>query len=326
VAAPHKLGVCQIVDRTSADVSPIFDANSYVGRYMGNTMNFIKNSDGSHRTDITLRIIKQPEHGELVQRYPDATDFDQYDYKYVPNMEGTDSSDGYYDGEDYVDGFVMEVSAGGITVEIHYRMSVGAHASFIGSDGKRTFDPTRCPKPNREMWKISTTPDTPLDAPTLQSLLSFTGITGITGTAKVEISDLAGSAVGQTTGTAITLDTTAAGNGWFVDSTPSDNSEYLPTSNPNEWIAKAGTAAAGKMDMLSVLLHEYGHALGIDHSTNPNDFMSTTLSAGVRRLPSTAEMALMQQLAAQAKATLTNGSLNAADGWSTQGKREKGQT
>jgi hypothetical protein len=203
------------------------------------------------------------------------------------------------------------------------------------------------------------------------------------GNISVTLADLSGNAVGQTTGSNITLDTTAAGNGWFVDSTPSDNSEFLPTSNPNEWIAKAGTAAAGKMDMLSVLLHEYGHALGIDHSANPNDFMATTLTAGVRRLPSAAEMALMQQLIAQAKtgviapqtgsnaatdqpnntplpiiplggfgiafagllqrnrygglsiaadpstlvtqyaiaanATLTNGSLNAADGWSTQG-------
>ncbi len=204
----------------------------------------------------------------------------------------------------------------------------------------------------------------------------------------VSITDLPNAAVGQTTGSSITLDTTAAGNGWFVDSTPADNSEFLPTSNPNEWIAKAGTAAAGKMDMLSVLLHEYGHALGIDHSSNPNDFMATTLTAGVRRLPSAAEMALMQQLIAQAKTgvmtaqtgsnaatdqpnntplpiiplggfgiafagllqrnryggvnlavdantivtqyavaandTLTNGSLNAADGWSTQGSVEFG--
>jgi hypothetical protein len=59
------------------------------------------------------------------------------------------------------------------------------------------------------------------------------------------------------------------------------------------------------MDMLSVLLHEYGHALGINHSADPNDYMGTTLTAGVRRLPSAEEMALMQQLIGQAKATLT---------------------
>jgi hypothetical protein len=55
------------------------------------------------------------------------------------------------------------------------------------------------------------------------------------------------------------------------------------------------------MDMLSVLLHEYGHALGIDHSADGHDYMGTTLTAGVRRLPTADEMALMQQLIAQAK-------------------------
>jgi Matrixin len=151
------------------------------------------------------------------------------------------------------------------------------------------------------------------------------------GNITVTFADLAGGALGQTTGNSITLDTTAAGNGWFIDTTPADNSEYLPTSTPNEWVAKAGSAdgttshstklannasqvagyAAGKMDMLSVLLHEYGHALGIDHNPDAHDYMGTTLTAGVRRLPTADEMALMQQLIAQAKTELT-GSVGAA--------------
>jgi len=123
------------------------------------------------------------------------------------------------------------------------------------------------------------------------------GISGIT----LNIADLPGGAVGQTVGTNITLDDNAAGNGWFIDTTPWDNSEFLPTSNPNEWVAKAGSDAAGKMDMLSVLLHEYGHALGIEHSADSGDYMGTTLTVGVRRLPSATELALMQQLITQAK-------------------------
>jgi hypothetical protein len=94
--------------------------------------------------------------------------------------------------------------------------------------------------------------------------------------------------------TTITLSTSAAGHGWFLDPTPADNSEFLPTSNPNEWIAKAGNAADGKMDMLSVLLHEYGHALGLDHSPDSHDFMAPTLQPGVRRLMSQADL---QQIA-----------------------------
>ena len=103
--------------------------------------------------------------------------------------------------------------------------------------------------------------------------------------------DLAGAAVGQTTGEGanaqITLDPTAAGHGWYVDPTPLDTTDdYLPTSNPNLWQAKAGSAAEGKMDLLSVLLHEYGHALGLEHSADARDFMATTLQPGERRLPS----------------------------------------
>ena len=57
----------------------------------------------------------------------------------------------------------------------------------------------------------------------------------------------------------ITLDQNAAGQGWYVDSSPLDSTDdYLPTSNPEVWQAKAGSAAVGKMDMLSILLHEYG--------------------------------------------------------------------
>jgi hypothetical protein len=117
----------------------------------------------------------------------------------------------------------------------------------------------------------------------------------------VTFADLAGGALGQTTGNAITLDTNAAGNNWYIDTTP-----FLPTSNPNEWVAKAGSAAAGKMDMLTVLLHEYGHALGIDHNPDAHDYMGTTLTAGIRRLPTPDEMALMGQLVAQAKAMLAS--------------------
>jgi hypothetical protein len=121
----------------------------------------------------------------------------------------------------------------------------------------------------------------------------------------VTFADLSAGAIGQTVSNGInatiTLDTTASGYGWFIDPTPADHSEYLPTSNPFEWVAKEGTAAYGKIDMLSVLLHEYGHALGIEHSADNHDYMATTLTPGVRRMPSAEELALMQELIGVAK-------------------------
>ncbi len=136
-------------------------------------------------------------------------------------------------------------------------------------------------------WKISdaTNSNTGDRPPTMPSSLAVA-----LGDLNLAMADLAGSAVAQTTGEGptaqITLDPTAAGHGWYVAPTPLDNTDdFLPTSNPNIWQAKAGSAADGKMDMLSVLLHEYGHALGLEHSADSRDFMATTLQPGERRLP-----------------------------------------
>jgi hypothetical protein len=50
------------------------------------------------------------------------------------------------------------------------------------------------------------------------------------------------------------------------------------------------------MDLLSVLLHEYGHVLGIEHSADQHDAMAATLQPGVRRLPNLeAWIALLNQ-------------------------------
>jgi Matrixin len=125
--------------------------------------------------------------------------------------------------------------------------------------------------PNGRYWKISSVIDLP--------------------TPFVEFADLPGGSVGQATGTNITLDTNAAGHGWFVDTTPDNNDEFLATSNPNVWIARAGSAADGKMDMLSVLLHEYGHVLGLDHSGDTDDAMAVVLQPGVRKLWSETDLA-----------------------------------
>src|SRR5262249_45115188 len=63
----------------------------------------------------------------------------------------------------------------------------------------------------------------------------------------------------------IWIDPTAQGWGWSTGSTP----------------------APGRMDPLTVLTHEVGHVLGYGSHASGNDIMTTTLEAGVRRLPET---------------------------------------
>ena len=114
-----------------------------------------------------------------------------------------------------------------------------------------------------------------------------------------ELTDLPGGALGlHESGlgwnASITLDNNAAGHGWYVDATPwSVNDDYLPTSDPNLWLAKPGSGAEGKMDMLSVWLHELGHAAGLDHTETGAGLMGATLLPGQRRLPSTLELQQM---------------------------------
>ena len=132
------------------------------------------------------------------------------------------------------------------------------------------------------------------------------------------IADLDGATLGLTDGTSVLIDRTAAGYGWFIDPTPLTNEEYVAEWSmvegqwsigsdssrlavhdsrftsageaPWQFNAKPGSAAAGKMDLLTTVMHELRHVLGyddhsvhspltLDHST----LMTETLPTGVRR-------------------------------------------
>lgn len=200
--------------------------------------------------EIKTAVLEGPKHGKLTAEI-DSTGLVSYRYDPTPGYLGDDSA----------------------TFMTNYRGRY--YKSIVTIKVLRGIDENSpvCPKP--QLIKVNKLVSGSFDA-------SFEG-------GNVTYSDVSGGGLAQTTGTGptaqITLDTNAAGHGWFIDYTPYLNEEFLPTSNPLEWVAKPGSAAEGKMDLLTVLLHEYGHALGLEHTADAHSLMATTLQPGIRRLP-----------------------------------------
>ena len=88
----------------------------------------------------------------------------------------------------------------------------------------------------------------------------------------------------------IYLDAIADGWGWFVDPTPGQDEEYA--AKAGALAALPGSGAAGHVDLLTVVMHEMGHALGLPDITAPGstDLMAEALATGLRRLPSMADI------------------------------------
>jgi large repetitive protein len=125
----------------------------------------------------------------------------------------------------------------------------------------------------------------------------------------------------------ISIDDDANGVGWFVDSTAGDNSEF--TGTDTYFQATSNSAASGKYDLLTAILHEMGHTLGfingysqfnqnikgrqfytdsthsyalssdlshLDNTLYPNDLLNTNLKPGIRKLPSTMDWAIINTI------------------------------
>jgi hypothetical protein len=108
--------------------------------------------------------------------------------------------------------------------------------------------------------------------------------------AQFVISDLPGSYLGETEGNRITIDSNAAGYGWFVDPAPASDAAFTASASSSATLQAVNPQALDRMDLLTVVEHELGHELGLcDLASSANDLMSRTLSVGVRRTPTEAD-------------------------------------
>jgi hypothetical protein len=73
--------------------------------------------------------------------------------------------------------------------------------------------------------------------------------------------------------------------GWFGDSTPSDNFEFLHTANATgtDLFTDLTNAAAGRLDLSTALSHEMGNAPGPVDSTSAGDAAEPTRRKPISR-------------------------------------------
>jgi large repetitive protein len=121
------------------------------------------------------------------------------------------------------------------------------------------------------------------------------------------VADLPGNTIGQQSAGHIVIDTNAAGHGWFIDPTPSDNFEFTHAANATgtDLFTDPANAAAGHLDLLTTVTHEMGHELGLGDNaaaSSANDLMYINLADGERRLPTAADVAQANASVTQANA------------------------
>jgi RHS repeat-associated protein len=92
---------------------------------------------------------------------------------------------------------------------------------------------------------------------------------------RLQLADLPGDLLGLAINDQVLIDIDAAGQGWFLDSTPLEDEEF-----------QNGGSDRDGVDLLTVVLHEFGHRLGFEDASDDglDELMRGTIEPGVRRL------------------------------------------
>ncbi|MCB1966616.1 MAG: matrixin family metalloprotease, partial [Candidatus Accumulibacter sp.] len=304
----REMGICHVVpnvpEKRTQTKSGTYPAQQPVFPYTDVSFYFLQYEDRDIRKwygnagpfdQSSVSVTQAPTHGVLLpakcEEHRAYCEHKAFYYKPTDGFFGDDSA-------------VIDAKVNGLKVRLRYYFHAIDATSYSEAEVCKSSGGYR-------NWKISQWP-TDVENKSLfeqqeSGLLAGGPTAG--GDVSVTYEDLSGAMLAQVTthgaNIQMTLDNTAAGHGWFIDLTPSDNTEYLPTSNPFEWIARPDSDADGKMDLMTVLLHEYGHAAGLDHSADSHGLMASTLLPGVRRLPSSTELAALRHFLADSDSAPT---------------------
>ena len=105
---------------------------------------------------------------------------------------------------------------------------------------------------------------------------------------RFEVTALTDLHLGEAAGDFIRVDSKAAGKGWFIDARHGTMPSLRATSAARAATPIQPGAPAGRIDLLTAVMHEMGHALGLDdsyHEHDRNSLMYGFLTMGERRLP-----------------------------------------
>ena len=103
-----------------------------------------------------------------------------------------------------------------------------------------------------------------------------------------EVADLPDLRLGEADGRIIRVDSNAGGTGWYVNGSTGSDAEFSSASSATRLYTQPTGAPAGRLDLLTALMHEMGHALGLEDSYLAQDresLMYGFLTMGERRLP-----------------------------------------
>ncbi len=78
------------------------------------------------------------------------------------------------------------------------------------------------------------------------------------------IEDLSGWELAERRPPTITIDADAFGTGWFIDGTPLEDAEFGTVSDAGTLLTDPSGEPAGQMDLLTTIMHELGHVLGLE--------------------------------------------------------------